>query len=279
MQKLSKHVVLAIIVYLFALLTGCMNGVEISNRAFVQAVWVDKNRTDFCVNLDVFEGASLYGEGATISQALANIEARGEKRLFLGHCQLLYVGNGITDLKGELTFFLTSNKLSPTLRIALLERGAVSADFSDAQLSLGALSSAANGARTVETDSVTFFGEDTALLPILRKKGNECVFSGCEVVKSGRRTYELSEIEVLGNRLLLGEISTFTLPVKVGNAVATVVADRVNQASDGGILIIGRVTETVGATSVPAVAGALKTELELLTGIRVECKLREQRKF
>lgn len=165
------------------------------------------------------------------------------------------------------------------MRIALLERGAGFEEFSESPPSLSALSNAAKGARTVETDSVEFFGESEVLLPILRKSAGKAVFSGCEVVRDGVRAYELSEEGVLARGLILGKLDGFTLPVRAGGAVVTVVVDRVKKPQDGELEIAGRITESVGDFQLSAIETALAEKLSGITGMRISCYLKEQKKF
>lgn len=96
------------------LCTGCST-TEVRDRSFVQAIGVSGKQTQ-TVTVFPFDGEDAsFGTGVTMMAAIGAAEASQEKRLFLGHTELLVTGSG--PLRSRLRDLFVGASISPGCKL------------------------------------------------------------------------------------------------------------------------------------------------------------------
>lgn len=110
MRKAVKKIRLFFIACVLPLLlSGCLNSVELNERAIVQAMGIDFDNGMYVVTLQIFDpkggGSStavdaskvnshtISAEGKTVTEAFSNAALKQGKEIFYGHNKLLVIGN------------------------------------------------------------------------------------------------------------------------------------------------------------------------------------------
>ena len=104
----KKFIITTITIFL---LTGC-NSVEVTERAFVKAIYADKSEGN--IYLDILyttpEGDEkiFSSKGRDFRSALDLTKNTIGKDIFTDHCEVIFVGAGITDIKKDLSYLSQS---------------------------------------------------------------------------------------------------------------------------------------------------------------------------
>ena len=105
---LKKLIMITITIFL---LTGC-NSIEVTERAFVKAIYADKSEGN--IYLDILyttpegEDKIFVSKGKDFSSAITLTENTIGKDIFTDHCEIIFVGAGITDIKKDLSYLSES---------------------------------------------------------------------------------------------------------------------------------------------------------------------------
>ncbi len=227
-QVNKKFALIPILISVLISMTGCFGGMEVNDRAFVQLMGLDKQNGIYMVSLQIYvsesgssepdtskaNSAVIYGQGATISEALENAGAKTGKRLFLGHIKMLIIGKGIDDPSGELSLF-TDGSISPSCPIiysddpseaagTLPEEGLFSAEqFINV---LSAYSAQGNAVYTSAADFISMTGDQDcgAAIPVIYtdRKEKKIGFSGLALADRNGICGSIDEKDTLGVKLL-----------------------------------------------------------------------------
>ena len=123
--------------------TGCMQSIELSERALVQAIGIDKENGEYVVSIQYFSPENGGGQamldiskpnnyivtsrGSTLMEALAKAEQRQGKDIFYIHNRLLIIGkeaaqegisylteyfSGNDDIKADVNVCIADSKAS-----------------------------------------------------------------------------------------------------------------------------------------------------------------------
>lgn len=105
----------AVMIAMSVLLCGCLGGEEVSDRAFVQIMGIDKKENVYSVSLQAFSPSGsgqvntenensvcFSGKGSDLTSAISVCEGSAGRKLFLGHIKMIVLGEGIDDPAGEL---------------------------------------------------------------------------------------------------------------------------------------------------------------------------------
>lgn len=162
-----------------------MEAVALDNRDGVYTV---------SVQVDFQDGggiASEYiaGSGRTIPEAFENAEKAQDKKLFLGHCKKIIIGNGIENLKDELLTFRNERAVSPRTEI-LIGSFKTEDAFSEREEYGGF------------AELIDLYADKTVLVPM----GT----GGLTIITDGEIKGKLQGGEAKGARILLGRNKKFT---------------------------------------------------------------------
>lgn len=228
--------------------TGCFGGTEVSERAFVQLMGLERRDGIYTVSLQLYKSesgssepdvskansVSVGGSGATVQSALADAETAAGKKIFLGHIKMLIIGEGIENPADELALFLDGN-VSPSCPVAysddpaavtetLLKDGSYSAEQLMTIMSI----TAAQG-KTVYTSAAKLAADTgvlncAAALPIVRAENETVSFDGLTFARKNGTAGYLPEEDTVGAKLLLNAFESgdkITVPVTADGKRAT----------------------------------------------------------
>ena len=153
MRKAVKKIRLFFIACVLPLLlSGCLNSVELNERAIVQAMGIDFDNGMYVVTLQIFDpkggGSStavdaskvnshtISAKGKTVTEAFSNAALKQGKEIFYGHNKLLVIGNDAAkDGIWPIANFLNSHyDFRPNVDVAVSSKKAsdiVSAEIED----------------------------------------------------------------------------------------------------------------------------------------------------
>ena len=241
-QKLKIWRTTACII-LTLMMSGCFGGMEVNDRAFVQLMGLERQDDIYMVTLQIYKSESgstdpdvskansfaVSGEGATISDAIANAEISLGKRAFLGHIKLLIIGSGIENPADELALFLDGS-VSPSCPVVYSDDPAAAAgtlledgSFSAEQI-VRLMDSAASQGKTVYTSIADVASQAgvlncAAALPIMHGSGDTVKFEGLTFARKNGTSGLIADADVLGVKLLCGGFESgdsVTVPITVG---------------------------------------------------------------
>lgn len=248
MKRSKRKLYLAAALLTTLLLTGCFGGTEVSERAFVQLMGLERQDGIYTVSLQLYKSesgspepdvskansVSVSGSGATVQSAVADAEISAGKKIFLGHIKMLIIGGGIENPSDELALFLDGS-VSPSCPVAysddpaavtetLLEDGSYSAEQLMTIMSI----TAAQG-KTVYTSAAKLASDTGALdcaaaLPIVRAENGTVVFDGLTFARKNGTAGYLSVEDTAGAKLLLNAFESgdkITVPVTADGKKAT----------------------------------------------------------
>lgn len=224
----------AAVAILCVTLTGC-NRTEVAERAFVEAIGLDRDGETLTASFQVLDAEKntiipyvLTGRGKTFTEAFGNAEQGQVKKLFLGHCKVIILGEGISGVGTELEYFLNSSRISPGVKLALAEGKAESLFTGEADFAKLLKQSAERG-NTVETDLVRFFDQNGGtLLPIFAKTEKGVSAERAGLVTGGIRGEALTLDETRGTAAMTGEIRLMPLSVTVSDRPGTVAVSEIS---------------------------------------------------
>lgn len=136
------------------LLSGCLNSVQLNQRAIVQAVGVDLKDDQIALTFQVFSPASSAGSsigsttdnakilqvtGRTVSEAIQNANLKQGKQLFVGHNRIIIIGSALAEkgLEQPLSYFSATPWSRQNVYLALAEDKA--SDILSAKINQGML--------------------------------------------------------------------------------------------------------------------------------------------
>lgn len=287
-------------------LCGCVDTVQLSQRAIVQAVGVDAGAQGVEVTLQVFEpfGGDASGKtgcrivqvsGRSVSEALENATLKQGKEVFYGHNKLIVLGRGLTaqGTKETVRFFNTAPQSRPNVDMMMADARAqdiLSAKLEGSMLPVLATKMMlenyrSNGnlirARVRDLAGAMENAWVDAFLPVVRLGGSDpdnplIEVSGTAVLKDGRLAGEISPEETRGMLWLRGGIRKTQITLLEGEegAVSLLAREgslRIRPRIEEGKLVFG-VWLQVNST----VAEPLKNEGSEEQGARLERYARAQ---
>lgn len=217
--------IVAVALILCVILSGCRR-IEVAERAFVEAVGLDRDGESLTVTFQILDSDKeaitpyvLAGKGTTFTEAFTDAEQGQVKKLFLGHCKVIVLGDGVSDVRTELEYFLNSNRISSGVKPVLADGKAESLvtgkwDFRKI------IRQAEERGDIPETDLVRFFEQgDGVLLPIISEADGKISVQTCGLVTDGFRSQTLSVAETKGAAVLFGKLQYMPLAVNSSGAV------------------------------------------------------------
>ena len=246
MLKYKNHKLqaLCLSIALPLILNGCSNTViEVRDRAFIQAIGIDGEKNPSVVvsifGNDSEEYSTYNGEGKTIFEAISDAETKQDKNLFIGHIELIALGQ--RNLKDDLEILLSNNRISPSCTVV----------YSD--INAGEIISDKNSWKLLETIKIKsksgyiseksvanvlddMLGSDNAAaIPIIENDEINMAIVGENGLKG-----ILTETESHGLSWLCETIKTLTLPIEMEDEIVNL---RVENAKS-------RVTSTIDGNKI-----------------------------
>ncbi|MDY4192278.1 MAG: Ger(x)C family spore germination protein [Oscillospiraceae bacterium] len=234
------------------LLCGCMDTVQLNERAIVQAIGVDQRDGELLLSMQVFEpygGAEAAGgktscrvvqvSGETMSEALQNAALKQGKEVFYGHNKLIVIGRGLAreGMEEVIRFFNTDRQSRPNVDMMMADGEAadiISAELGGSMLPVltaqmmlenyktsGGLIRARvrDLAETLENPSVDAF------LPVVRLGGDDpenpmIEVSATAVLRQSSLAGELTPEETRGLLWLRGDVKRTQISLKGEDGVS-----------------------------------------------------------
>ena len=234
---------------------GSRDTVSSLDRAMVHAVGIDADGENYKLTLQIFRPDSagtdtqldpakanifvITASAPTVGQALAECENRLGEFLFIGHNQLVVIGEDVSleNSRRLLAAFIRSKESYLGAEIACAENAEklLSAELSEgavaAQSIVGIIERHAENSDTVKCDLLTAAGAEdgTVVMPRLKviKTGGEKTVSAAEaeVYVYGKRSFTLNKEECCGLTRLRRKCSETTLSVETAEGLLAVDAD------------------------------------------------------
>lgn len=232
-MKVKKLALLLLIATSTLLMSGCLNAVQLNERALVQAIGIDFEDDVIKLTLQVFSPSTggglnidsasenakiIEAEGATVSQAMQNATLIQGKQVFIGHCRVIIVGEQLakSGLNQPLSFF-SSNSDSPqnvnimvakekanTILTSKINQGILPAETLEKML----LNSKENGmledVRLFEFLRASKSKQDAATLPIIQAVSDEA--SEAEAIDQVS-SIKISGMAVFVESVMVGEMN------------------------------------------------------------------------
>jgi hypothetical protein len=173
---------------------------------------MEKQGGIYHVDMKLLEGETVSGSGESILGAVADAELKQGKKLFLGQMKLFVIGDGLTDLAGDLNVFL-SGDICPACPVVYADAPAEIIDGGvDPEAILASLNVYASQGKSVITPltklAATTAGIDTAAaVPIASPDDGDSggvKFSGLRLIGKAYSDEPLSDENALGLKLLCG---------------------------------------------------------------------------
>ena len=239
MKRIWFFLISALLVFCAA---GSRETVTSLDRAMVSAVGIDRSEEGLRVTLQIFrpEGAGtetrldpakanifvISAEAATVGEAMSRCEDRLGEFLFIGHIQLIAIGDGVdlSDAEHLLAYFIKSKESYLGAKFACTEDAA---ELLETELTEGAVAAQSivsiierheENSDTVSCDLLTAIGaaEGTTVIPRLRLtdagEGEKAVSAaGAEVFVEGQRAFTLTAEDCRGLARLRRRTSQLTL--------------------------------------------------------------------
>ena len=130
-MKKTAHSLLAVILVICLLMSGCLPNQRLDRRALVQALGFDRQGGEYLLTLQLFAGDEkekeavlvLQASGDSLSNALSELSVREGKQMFLGSLQVVVVGEQAAreGLLEFLEFLNGFHQVPPTLPIAVAQ--------------------------------------------------------------------------------------------------------------------------------------------------------------
>ena len=233
---------------------GSRDTVTSLDRAMVHAVGIDAEGAEYKVTLQIFRPDSagtdtqldpakanifvISATAPTVGQALSECGSRLGEFLFIGHNQLIVIGDGVSlENSGRLlAAFVRSKESYLGAETACAENAGelLSAELSEgvvaAQSIVGIIQRHAENSETAECDLLTAVGAQsgTVVLPRLKitgsGEGQTVSAAGAQVFVNGRRSFTLSKEECCGLARLRRSCSETTLAVSTPEGLLAVEA-------------------------------------------------------
>jgi hypothetical protein len=173
---------------------------------------MEKKDGVYSVAMKLLEGETVTGDGESILGAVADAELKQGKKLFLGQMKLFVIGDGLTDLAGDLNVFL-SGDICPACPVVYAESPAeIVGGGADPADILAALNVYASQGKSVITPLTTLAGssvgiDTAAVVPIAATTDADegaVTFSGLRLIGRDYSDETLSDEDALGLKLLCG---------------------------------------------------------------------------
>ena len=250
---------------------GSRDTVTSLDRAMVHAVGIDAEGAEYKVTLQIFRPDSagtdtqldpakanifvISATAPTVGQALSECGNRLGELLFIGHDQLIVIGDGVSLENSERLFaaFVRSKESYLGAEVACAESAEelLSAELSEgvvaAQSIVSIIRRHAENSDTLECDLLTAVGAQsgTAVMPRLKiiEAGDERTVSaaGAEVFVNGERSFSLGKEECCGLARLRSKCLKTTLPAETSDGLLAVEAEdcstRRTLTKEGGRLV------------------------------------------
>lgn len=138
----------------FSSMTGCIDTIQLNERAIVQAVGIDWENDAYLLTLQIFSPVTgggtgidataenakvIQAEGKTISEAVQNANLVQGKRLFVGHNRIIIIGSALArqGLEQILSYFSSNPWSRQNVYLAMAEEKA--GDILSAKINQGIL--------------------------------------------------------------------------------------------------------------------------------------------
>jgi len=276
---------------------GSRDTIASLDRAMIHAVGIDRENEGYRVTLQVFRPdgtgsetqldpakANVYTVDAaapSVEQAIVLCEDKLGEYVFIGHCQVMLLGEGVSPEEPERLFayFLRSKESYLGVRLAAAEGKAselLSAELSEgtvaAQNILNVIKRSAENGATVECDllSVVNCGSCPPILPLLKKTGAPkeeqssdeessgpegssvpqlISVEGAVAFPKGKDPFRLGRGECAAISLVKGKAERLMLPAEDGEKPSAVSVEfsscRTDARESGGVITVSKRLETV----------------------------------
>ncbi len=216
-------------------LTGCYDNFDLENRSLCTAIAADYSEGEgyrVILSVPVLENSDEIGrslktaEGATVAEAVADIDERSAKRLYFGHTQTVIIGTGLLRSEkalGELTAYLDKNVqidknvlLVGTYDIESIMNLEPKEDKLTGFFISGYYDSGKDEKTFVNKETLLTYLKDTtegktAVIPVLEEEYGEPAFTSAAVLKDGSLAGLLNRREAQGYMWLSEKSSGGTL--------------------------------------------------------------------
>jgi len=228
--KKSKHLALiALTAISLGMLTGCMDKIELEDRAFVVSIGIDKAEDDERYTVTLSLPAALDGgedesddkpqhikeaSGQTVTEAIKKINAETNTKLYFGQTKMLALGNALLEEPDLVRGALDAVDRHPEIarQIHILASCGKAADILEANPPGEALPGQYVAAiykdkrkiggssfiMNLEKLTTQLKYTDGALIPSMEAEDDELSLSGAAVLKNSRKIGNLNEDELRG---------------------------------------------------------------------------------
>lgn len=256
---------LILALYLCGIFSGCITGVQLKDRAIIQAVGVDFHNEKYLLTMQYFvptqEGGGdsqatqnrlITASGATLSEAVETASRNHGRQIFFGSNKVIVIGHGaaVNDLYHPIEYFNTNHQLHPGMYVLLAEGNAadlIGDENTDAS-QIEKLSETArrlhriHGGTMLDTVIGLDAGRSAVDLPILHRDENGFCIEGAGLINGHHLIDELTPFEVEGSLWLSGNIGRSLLQIDLPDSRVCSLeilsgCTRITPRSDNGRLI------------------------------------------
>ena len=216
-----------------ALLSSC-TGIEVSSRAFVELLAIEKQNGLYIVNMQFYGGGGssspecLSGQGETVGDAVKHAELKYGKKIFTGHIRLAVLGS---EAASSLSAF-SDGALPLSCPVAYSDNPANVASCRGDNL-IEIINTAEQNGSFVYTTVASLASEQSSVLPIVNSDGKSSgalSFDGA-VITDGKSVFgRISPSELTALRLINSDFSSkdcFLVPI---NTPYGAVSDEIKSA-------------------------------------------------
>lgn len=249
---------LVCLIFALSMLCGCMNTVQLNERAVVQAIGIDAQGDGLLLSMQVFEpfgGEEAAGgkvsckivqvSGKNVSEALQNATLKQGKEIFYGHNKLIVVGRDLArrGLEDVIRFFNTDRQSRPNVDVMMADRQAGEVISARLQGSMLPVLTAQMMLENYQTSGMLLRArvrdlaqslENPALdsfLPVVRLNAEDeenpaIEVSATAVLRQSRLAGELTREETRGLLWLLGEVKRTQITLEAPRGVSLFAAEK-----------------------------------------------------
>lgn len=229
-MKFKMCIMLASMVAMSFILSGCFGGVEVNDRAFVQIMGIDKFSDVYSVSLQLYKPSGngspdtesensvcISGEGKDLNSAISTCEMRSGNKIFLGHLKSIILGSGIASPADELNTLIDLRSNFGTVPLSCPVFYSYAPSEITSLLSKQGLYSAEHLTDLIESNTnfgKTFYAPVCGILradlhpvgykaiPDVYINGGDAAFDGAVIKKDGLYDIKLNENELNGYIIL-----------------------------------------------------------------------------
>ena len=235
-----KIKIIPVLLMITLLLSGCNSYLEVSNRNFVQIIGIDKTRDGFSLTMKLFEGKSdgadnqgktkevknITPEGKTFTDAVTKASIKEGKKIFLGHCNMIAVGNSVEDVYKDLDCLLTGNTVPLSAKIVMCDNPSDFVNAENSSVSVDILKRKVESGEASESNLFSLFeSKNTSggfIIPIAEVKDKAIGFSGGQLIKNGKKSERADDETMTGLSLINNSVKNIMISVQKDNKTAGV---------------------------------------------------------